>query len=159
MCFITYTSYTIQRSNFTTTRSSNTPLNFVCPHQVLEELKKSNFTLMNHIIRFDQNGNPRFGSYSIVFWNQSGDAQKIGFYNFHPSAHHFINSTKVEWYSGEEVSHVFSLIMCSIIQYIKTLCTLCCLRKLCVKNNGSGKSRQTVTTNRWWYYTVAYEGI
>ncbi|XP_034447007.1 taste receptor type 1 member 1-like [Hippoglossus hippoglossus] len=73
------------------------------PYMVLAELKKSNFTLMNQSIRFDQNGNPRFGSYSIVFWNQSGDAQKIGFYDFHPSAHHFINGTKVEWYSGEEV--------------------------------------------------------
>ncbi|XP_062248453.1 taste receptor type 1 member 1-like [Platichthys flesus] len=73
------------------------------PYMVLAQLKKSNFMLMNQTIRFDKNGNPRFGSYSIVFWNQSGDAQEIGFYDVHPSVHHFINSTKVKWHSGGEV--------------------------------------------------------
>ncbi|KAI9530980.1 hypothetical protein NQZ68_000471 [Dissostichus eleginoides] len=46
---------------------------------VLEELKKSNFTLLNESIRFDENGDPNYGSYSVVFWNHSGDAEEIGF--------------------------------------------------------------------------------
>ncbi|KAM6930098.1 taste receptor type 1 member 1-like [Lycodopsis pacificus] len=69
----------------------------VYPHMVLAELKKSNFTLLNQHIQFDENGDPTFGSYSIVFWNQSGDAEEIGFYRFHPSVHFFINNTKIQW--------------------------------------------------------------
>ncbi|XP_068997064.1 taste receptor type 1 member 1-like [Embiotoca jacksoni] len=75
----------------------------VYPHRVLAELKKSNFTLLNQHIQFDENGDPKFGSYSIVFWNHSGDAQEIGFYKFHPSVHFFINNTKIQWYTNGEV--------------------------------------------------------
>ncbi|KAM9350255.1 taste receptor type 1 member 1-like [Symphorus nematophorus] len=75
----------------------------VYPHMVLTELKKSNFTLLNQSIEFDQNGDPKYGSYSIVFWNQSGDAEKVGFYNFHPSFHFFINSSKIQWHTKGEV--------------------------------------------------------
>ncbi|XP_034733616.1 taste receptor type 1 member 1-like [Etheostoma cragini] len=75
----------------------------VYPHMVLAELKKSNFTLLNQRIQFDDNGDPKYGSYSIVFWNQSGDAEEIGFYDFYPSAISFINSTKIEWYTKGEV--------------------------------------------------------
>uniref|UniRef100_A0A8C2WM46 G-protein coupled receptors family 3 profile domain-containing protein n=1 Tax=Cyclopterus lumpus TaxID=8103 RepID=A0A8C2WM46_CYCLU len=42
----------------------------VYPHMVLAELKKSNFTLLNQSVTFDENGDPNYGSYSIVFWNQ-----------------------------------------------------------------------------------------
>ncbi|XP_069383238.1 taste receptor type 1 member 2-like [Paralichthys olivaceus] len=75
----------------------------VYPYMVLAELKKSNFMLLNQNIRFDPNGNPRFGSYYIVLWNQSGEAQRIGFYDFHTCPHFFMNNTKIQWYSGEEV--------------------------------------------------------
>ncbi|XP_031142515.1 taste receptor type 1 member 1 [Sander lucioperca] len=75
----------------------------VYPHMVLAELKKSNFTLLNQRIQFDDNGDPKFGSYSIVFWNQSGDAEEIGFYYFHPRVTSFINSTQIEWYTKGEV--------------------------------------------------------
>ncbi|XP_040009291.1 taste receptor type 1 member 1-like [Xiphias gladius] len=75
----------------------------IYPHMVLAELKKSNFTLLNRSINFDENGDPKFGSYSIVFWNHSGDAQVVGFYQFHPSVKFFINSTKVQWYTEGEV--------------------------------------------------------
>ncbi len=79
-------------------------MNFVHPHQVLGELKKSNFTLLNRSIEFDENGDPKFGSYSIVFWNHSGDAEEIGFYKFHTSFNFFINSSKIQWYTKGEVS-------------------------------------------------------
>uniref|UniRef100_A0A3Q3WLT2 G-protein coupled receptors family 3 profile domain-containing protein n=1 Tax=Mola mola TaxID=94237 RepID=A0A3Q3WLT2_MOLML len=75
----------------------------VSPHMVLAELKKSNFTLLNQSIQFDENGDPKFGSYSIVFWNHDGDAEEIGFYKFHPSVNFFINSTKIQWYTQGEV--------------------------------------------------------
>ncbi|KAM6929521.1 taste receptor type 1 member 1-like [Lycodopsis pacificus] len=70
---------------------------------VLAELKKSNFTLLNQHIQFDENGDPTFGSYSIVFWNQSGDAEEIGFYRFHPSVSFFINNTNIQWNPKGEV--------------------------------------------------------
>ncbi|XP_035513501.1 taste receptor type 1 member 2-like [Morone saxatilis] len=73
------------------------------PHMVLAQLKKSNFTLLNRSVKFDENGDPKFGSYSIVFWNHSGDAEEVGFYKFPPSVHSFINSTKIQWYTEGEV--------------------------------------------------------
>uniref|UniRef100_A0A3P9L1X0 G-protein coupled receptors family 3 profile domain-containing protein n=1 Tax=Oryzias latipes TaxID=8090 RepID=A0A3P9L1X0_ORYLA len=45
----------------------------VYPHMVLEELRKSKFTLLNQTVQFDKNGDPKFGSYAIVIWNESGD--------------------------------------------------------------------------------------
>ncbi|XP_019944573.2 taste receptor type 1 member 1-like [Paralichthys olivaceus] len=75
----------------------------VYPHMVLAELKKSNFTLLNQSIQFDKNGDPKFGSYSIIYWNHSGDAQEIGFYSFPPSFQFVINNTKIKWYTNGEV--------------------------------------------------------
>ncbi|XP_008287219.1 taste receptor type 1 member 1-like [Stegastes partitus] len=75
----------------------------VYPHMVLAELKKSNFTLLNRNIEFDEFGDPTSGSYDIVYWNQSGDVQEIGFYKFHPSVNFFINSSKIQWYTNGEV--------------------------------------------------------
>ncbi|XP_072223137.1 taste receptor type 1 member 1-like [Leuresthes tenuis] len=75
----------------------------VHPHMVLEELKKSNFTLLNQSIQFNENGDPKFGSYSIVFWNSTGDAEEIGFYHFHPSVNFYINDSKIQWYTNGEV--------------------------------------------------------
>ncbi|XP_035513502.1 LOW QUALITY PROTEIN: taste receptor type 1 member 1-like [Morone saxatilis] len=75
----------------------------VYPHMVLAHLKKSNFTLLNQSVEFDENGDPKHGSYSIVFWNHSGDAEEVGFYNFHPSLHFFINNSKIQWYTKGEV--------------------------------------------------------
>ncbi|KAM6981941.1 taste receptor type 1 member 1-like [Tautogolabrus adspersus] len=75
----------------------------VLPHMVLAELKKSNFTLLNQSIEFDEHGDPKFGSYSIVFWNHNGDAEEIGFYHFHPAVDFFINNSKIKWYTNGEV--------------------------------------------------------
>ncbi|XP_041802276.1 taste receptor type 1 member 1-like [Chelmon rostratus] len=75
----------------------------VYPHMVLAELKKSNFTLSNQSIQFDENGDPRYGSYSIVFWNHRGDAEEVGFYKFHPWVNFFINNTKIQWYTKGQV--------------------------------------------------------
>ncbi|KAM9342486.1 taste receptor type 1 member 2-like [Pholidichthys leucotaenia] len=75
----------------------------VYPSMILGELKKSNLTLLNQSIQFDENGNLKTGSYSIVFWNHSGDIQEIGFYKFYPSLHSFINDTKIEWFTNGDV--------------------------------------------------------
>uniref|UniRef100_A0A3P8WR36 Taste receptor type 1 member 1-like n=1 Tax=Cynoglossus semilaevis TaxID=244447 RepID=A0A3P8WR36_CYNSE len=75
----------------------------VYPHMVLAEMKKSNFTLLNERILFDENGDPTFGSFSVVFWNHSGFAQDIGFYNFPPSFKFFINSSKIQWHGNGEI--------------------------------------------------------
>lgn len=79
----------------------------LCLQQVLEELQKSNFTLLNQNIQFDENGDFKSGSYSVVFWNQTGDAQEIGFYSFYPSLQFFINNTMIKWYTDGDVSCVF----------------------------------------------------
>lgn len=82
-------------------QTNNTYVNFVHPHQVLAELKKSNFMLLNESIQFDENGDPKFGSYSIIFWNQSGAVLEVGHYAFQPSVNFFINSTKIQWYTND----------------------------------------------------------
>ncbi|XP_019112198.2 taste receptor type 1 member 1-like [Larimichthys crocea] len=71
----------------------------VYPHMVLEELKKSNLTLLNQSIEFDENGDPKHGSHSIVFWNDNGDAEEVGYYNFHSSRPLFINTSKIQWFT------------------------------------------------------------
>uniref|UniRef100_A0A8C5GXX0 Taste receptor type 1 member 1-like n=1 Tax=Gouania willdenowi TaxID=441366 RepID=A0A8C5GXX0_GOUWI len=73
------------------------------PHKVLAEMKKSNFTLLNHTVQFDENGDPRFGSYSIVFWNRSGDAQEVGFSHFYPRVYSYIYDTKIQWHKSGKV--------------------------------------------------------
>ncbi|KAM6924403.1 taste receptor type 1 member 2.2 [Xenentodon cancila] len=75
----------------------------VHPHMVLEELKRSDFMLLNQSINFDENGDPKFGTFSIVFWNNSGKPQEIGFYYFQPSVHFYINDTKIQWFTNGEV--------------------------------------------------------
>ncbi|XP_024149093.1 taste receptor type 1 member 1-like [Oryzias melastigma] len=75
----------------------------VYPQMILEELKKSNFTLLNQAVQFDENGDPKFGSLSIVFWNHSGEAEEVGFYHFQQSTHLSINKTKIKWFTNGEV--------------------------------------------------------
>ncbi|XP_026188616.1 taste receptor type 1 member 1-like [Mastacembelus armatus] len=75
----------------------------VLPRMVLAELKKSNFTLLNETIHFDENGDPMFGSYSIIYWNDNGDAEVVGISTFQPSFHLLINNSKIQWYSNEDV--------------------------------------------------------
>ncbi|XP_035986028.1 taste receptor type 1 member 1-like [Fundulus heteroclitus] len=75
----------------------------VQPYMVLDELKKSNFTLLNHSVQFNENGDPKFGQLSVVFWNDSGDAQEVGFYSFDPSTGFYINNVEIQWHTGEEV--------------------------------------------------------
>uniref|UniRef100_A0A3P9HEY8 G-protein coupled receptors family 3 profile domain-containing protein n=1 Tax=Oryzias latipes TaxID=8090 RepID=A0A3P9HEY8_ORYLA len=74
----------------------------VYPHMVLEELRKSNFTLLNQTIHFDDNGDPKFGPYAIVFWNESGDADEIGSFMFHPEFNFDINEFKIHWHGDKK---------------------------------------------------------
>uniref|UniRef100_A0A7N6FL63 G-protein coupled receptors family 3 profile domain-containing protein n=1 Tax=Anabas testudineus TaxID=64144 RepID=A0A7N6FL63_ANATE len=75
----------------------------VHPYMILAELRKSNFTLLNQRIRFDENGDPMFGSYSIVYWNYTGDAQEVGITKFYPSPYFFINTSKIYWHGTGKV--------------------------------------------------------
>lgn len=69
----------------------------------MAELKKSNFTLLNETIQFNEHGDPKFGSYSIVYWNAKGIPEEVGFFHFHP-LNFYINGTKVQWFTDGEVS-------------------------------------------------------
>ena len=65
-------------------------------------MSKTNFSLLNEIIQFDENYDPKFGSYNIVFWNSSGDAETVGFYR---SSELYINTSEIVWHTlDEEVS-------------------------------------------------------
>ncbi|XP_047461680.1 taste receptor type 1 member 1-like [Mugil cephalus] len=86
----------------------------VKPYMVLDELMKSKFTLLNQSIQFDENGDPKFGSFSIVFWNQSGDAEEVGFYEFHPAVDAFINSSKIKWFTKGDVPTSLCSPECSV---------------------------------------------
>uniref|UniRef100_A0A8C6TGU8 G-protein coupled receptors family 3 profile domain-containing protein n=1 Tax=Neogobius melanostomus TaxID=47308 RepID=A0A8C6TGU8_9GOBI len=74
----------------------------VYPYMVLAELKTSNFTLLNKTIKFDENGDPEFGFYSIVFWNNE-EAEEVGFFKMYPFVDYYINSTKIQWYTNGKV--------------------------------------------------------
>ncbi|XP_072304660.1 taste receptor type 1 member 1-like [Eucyclogobius newberryi] len=67
--------------------------------EVLSQLRKSNFSLLEDVIQFDEHYDPKFGFYNIVFWSSSGDAEEVGFYSFYPSVKFYINTTKVKWYT------------------------------------------------------------
>ncbi|XP_007553468.1 taste receptor type 1 member 1-like [Poecilia formosa] len=77
----------------------------VKPHMVLAALRKSNFTLLNQRIQFDKNGDPKFGSYSIFYWNQIGETEEVGVYHFESFFH--INRTKIQWHGNGEVPSSF----------------------------------------------------
>ncbi|RVE70363.1 hypothetical protein OJAV_G00063710 [Oryzias javanicus] len=79
----------------------------VYPDMVLEELKKSNFTLLNNTVQFNDDGDPKFGPYAIVFWNQSGNVEEIGSYTFHPTPNFIIDKSKIHWHGDEEVPKSF----------------------------------------------------
>uniref|UniRef100_A0AAQ5YHF9 G-protein coupled receptors family 3 profile domain-containing protein n=2 Tax=Amphiprion TaxID=80969 RepID=A0AAQ5YHF9_AMPOC len=89
----------------------------VYPHKVLAELKRSNFTLLNRSIQFDENGDIKFGLYSIVFWNHRGGVQEIGFYKFHP-LHFFINDSEIKWFTNGGVPTSLCSPECSV-GYVK----------------------------------------
>ncbi|XP_072306333.1 taste receptor type 1 member 1-like [Eucyclogobius newberryi] len=74
----------------------------VYPYMVLTELKKSNFTLLNQSIQFDENGDPKFGSYSFIFWNNN-KVEEVGYYKFHPFFDFHINSSKFQWHTNGQV--------------------------------------------------------
>ncbi|XP_041700861.1 taste receptor type 1 member 1 [Coregonus clupeaformis] len=75
----------------------------VYPFMLLQELKRSKFTLLNRHIEFDNNGDPTSTSYAIVFWNQSGQAQKVGSYETDPTVDvsFSISNTKIHWYTDQ----------------------------------------------------------
>ncbi|KAM6977916.1 taste receptor type 1 member 2.2 [Aplochiton taeniatus] len=45
--------------------------------KVLEEVRKSNFTLVNRNVQFDDNGDPMTATYDILFWNKSGYVETV----------------------------------------------------------------------------------
>ncbi|XP_072306331.1 taste receptor type 1 member 1-like [Eucyclogobius newberryi] len=73
------------------------------PHMILSELKKTKFTLLNHTIQFDQNGDPRFGHFNIITWNSSGEAETVGLYTFQSAPHLSINESKIQWHAKGQV--------------------------------------------------------
>uniref|UniRef100_A0A8C6TCJ5 G-protein coupled receptors family 3 profile domain-containing protein n=1 Tax=Neogobius melanostomus TaxID=47308 RepID=A0A8C6TCJ5_9GOBI len=82
--------------------------NSTSPHMVLSELKRSNFSLLDHTIEFDRNGDPRFGTFNIIFWNSSGEAEVVGVHKFQPSSHFSVNESKIQWHNSQVPSSVCS---------------------------------------------------
>lgn len=63
---------------------------------------------------FDENGDPKFGYYDIIFWNDRGDPEKVGFYHFQPLVNFFINNTKIQWYKKGGVRSIHQFVRPSI---------------------------------------------
>lgn len=89
------------------------PWTIVCLLQLLAQLKRSNFTLLNERVQFNDNGDPRFGSFTLLFWNQTGGTETFGFVSFYPSDQFFINDSKIQFHS-KEVRNEATKIMASI---------------------------------------------
>ncbi|XP_005986178.1 taste receptor type 1 member 2 [Latimeria chalumnae] len=73
----------------------------VYPWQVLQKMKRVNFSLLGNPIYFDEDGNPPTG-FDIVFWDWSkGDVsfKKVGIYS--PNSDHIINRDLVYWNAPE----------------------------------------------------------
>ncbi|XP_069466630.1 taste receptor type 1 member 1 [Ambystoma mexicanum] len=88
------------RSTFSSTTASILS-NFLMP-QLLEKIKKVNFTLHNQSISFDDNGEPLTG-YDIVMWNwneQNVSVRVIGSYSQRPSKLH-INEEGLKWHTKD----------------------------------------------------------
>lgn len=66
---------------------------------VLAELKKSNFTLLNRSIQFDENGDPHFGFYSVLLWKNK-KTEEVGYFKIYPVTNFYINSTKIQWFTN-----------------------------------------------------------
>ncbi|RVE70362.1 hypothetical protein OJAV_G00063700 [Oryzias javanicus] len=75
----------------------------VYPNMIFAEIQKSNFTLLNRTVLFDETGVLRSGLFSVVVWNSSGDAQEVGFYSFYPTVSFVINISKIIWHTSREV--------------------------------------------------------
>ncbi|XP_015233223.1 PREDICTED: taste receptor type 1 member 1-like [Cyprinodon variegatus] len=103
----------------------------VKPHMVLAAMRKSDFKLLNQRIRFNENGDPNFGSYSIFYWNRNGEAEEIGSYHFDSFFH--INTTKIQWHGNGEVPTSFCSKACPVgfskkqegIYKCCFICTIC----------------------------------
>ncbi|KAK7884858.1 hypothetical protein WMY93_027981 [Mugilogobius chulae] len=68
--------------------------------KILSELKRSKFTVLNHTILFDTNGDPRFGYFNIITWNSSGEAETVGIYTFQSAPNFSINESKIQWHTN-----------------------------------------------------------
>ncbi|XP_030589959.1 taste receptor type 1 member 1-like [Archocentrus centrarchus] len=86
----------------------------VYPHMVLAELKNSDFILLNQNIQFDDNGDTKCGYFTIVFWNNSGDAQEVGFYQFNTTVQFSIDNSKIKWHTNGEAPTSFCSPECSV---------------------------------------------
>ncbi|XP_033824752.1 taste receptor type 1 member 1-like [Periophthalmus magnuspinnatus] len=75
----------------------------IYPYMVLHELKRSKFTLLNHTIEFDKNGDLMSGYFDIITWNSSGEAERVGVYTFESAPRFFINQSKIQWHNNGQV--------------------------------------------------------
>ncbi|XP_053705683.1 taste receptor type 1 member 1-like [Synchiropus splendidus] len=71
------------------------------PQMVFTELKKSNFTLLNYTVRFNKDGDPMFGAFSVFYWNRRGEAEELGQLDLYSSSSFTINSSKIQWFTDE----------------------------------------------------------
>lgn len=67
--------------------------------------------LLNQNVQFDENGDPYFGSYAIVFWNKMGEAEEVGFYHYQSSLKFVIDKKKIQWHGNGSVSSFYHLFL------------------------------------------------
>ncbi|XP_061115111.1 taste receptor type 1 member 2-like [Conger conger] len=73
----------------------------VFPYQLLKEIKKSDFELLNLRVKFDKNGDPP-SRYDIVSWDpeSSPPYEYVGSYDTEPAVSFNINETLIHWYTN-----------------------------------------------------------
>ncbi|KAL7884314.1 hypothetical protein AOLI_G00070840 [Acnodon oligacanthus] len=71
---------------------------------LLQYVRKSNFTLNNRVIRFDENGDPP-ASFAVVHWRPKRDPffVMVGTYDTYPTVQFTLNNNLVSWYDNGTV--------------------------------------------------------
>ncbi|XP_064156289.1 taste receptor type 1 member 1-like [Anguilla rostrata] len=74
----------------------------IFPYELLKEIKKTDFQLLNQRVKFDANGDSP-SRYNIVFWNLDNSEnpfQHVGSYDTEPVVRFSINESLIHWYSN-----------------------------------------------------------
>uniref|UniRef100_A0A671R1D9 Taste receptor type 1 member 1-like n=1 Tax=Sinocyclocheilus anshuiensis TaxID=1608454 RepID=A0A671R1D9_9TELE len=86
----------------------------VKPYMLLEQMKKLDFPLNGHQVKYDDNGDPTV-SFSVVLWNTETNPPRfdmVGTYETYPEITFNINNTLLHWHNNGSVSYGSSVLFC-----------------------------------------------
>ncbi|KAJ3586146.1 hypothetical protein NHX12_012547 [Muraenolepis orangiensis] len=74
----------------------------VYPYMVLDELKKTNMTILNLTVQFNEKGGLRFPSMNLFIWTKAG-VEQVGSYETTPTVLLSIDNSKLQWHTNGTV--------------------------------------------------------